>query len=408
MRRRFWEKVLRAVDAGGLAGQLRTQLKIVHEAVRSKAEAPLGTVIPGDYVYDQLAPDLLQTAVLLPELNANILKLRDGTPDGALKSRLCALIFLIGKLPREVGTDAGIRSTPDMLADLLVEDLKAGSNALRVQIPVLLLQLAAAGVVMQVDSEYRLQTRESSAWDLDYREKLARLLNDEARMASERNDILRKKCLEELKDNKIPHGQSKVSRKFEVHVTTDAPARTGQSIPVWVRDGWSEDFKAVLAEARAAGTDSPLIFAFLPKTAADEIKQAIASLRAAEETLQMRGTPGTPEGIEARSAIQTRATRAELILGNAVAAIFRGARVVQAGGTVVPGNTLLEMVRNAADTSLTRLFPQFGVGDDPRWERVVERVKKGDGNALEALDFKGESKDHPVCVAVLSYVGPGA
>ena len=34
--------------------------------------------------------------------------------------RLCALIFLIGKLPQEGPADLGIRATADMLADLLV------------------------------------------------------------------------------------------------------------------------------------------------------------------------------------------------------------------------------------------------------------------------------------------------
>ncbi|MEI6046386.1 MAG: BREX system P-loop protein BrxC, partial [Chloroflexota bacterium] len=33
-RRRFWERVLRAVDSAGSAGQLRTQLRIVHESVK--------------------------------------------------------------------------------------------------------------------------------------------------------------------------------------------------------------------------------------------------------------------------------------------------------------------------------------------------------------------------------------
>ena len=38
VRRRFWEHALRGVDVPGTASQLRTQLKIVHEAVRQTAE----------------------------------------------------------------------------------------------------------------------------------------------------------------------------------------------------------------------------------------------------------------------------------------------------------------------------------------------------------------------------------
>src|SRR5690606_37039079 len=44
VRRRFWEAALRAVDRAGTAGQLRTQLKVVHEAVRNVAQRPLGWV----------------------------------------------------------------------------------------------------------------------------------------------------------------------------------------------------------------------------------------------------------------------------------------------------------------------------------------------------------------------------
>ena len=63
VRRRFWEKVLRAVDKAGTAGQLRTQLKIVYEAVRDCADEPLGTVIPGDYIYDQVSHDMMRSGV---------------------------------------------------------------------------------------------------------------------------------------------------------------------------------------------------------------------------------------------------------------------------------------------------------------------------------------------------------
>jgi len=42
VRRRFWESVLRAVDPGGATAQLRTQLRIVYEAVRSSPRLPWG------------------------------------------------------------------------------------------------------------------------------------------------------------------------------------------------------------------------------------------------------------------------------------------------------------------------------------------------------------------------------
>ena len=47
VRRRFWERVLRAVDRAGSAAQLRTQLRVVHDAAAEVADAPLGTVLAG-------------------------------------------------------------------------------------------------------------------------------------------------------------------------------------------------------------------------------------------------------------------------------------------------------------------------------------------------------------------------
>jgi len=57
VRRRFWEVALRAVDVPGTTAQLRTQLKIVHEAVRETADEPLGTVVSADFIFGQVQAD---------------------------------------------------------------------------------------------------------------------------------------------------------------------------------------------------------------------------------------------------------------------------------------------------------------------------------------------------------------
>src|SRR4030095_7217298 len=110
-RRRFWEKVLRNTDHSGTKAQLRSQLQIVFEAARQTAAAPVGTVVPGDFIYDQISTDLINSGELDREYDEIIRKQRDGTKDGDLRSSLCALIFLIGKLPRTPGTDDGVRAT---------------------------------------------------------------------------------------------------------------------------------------------------------------------------------------------------------------------------------------------------------------------------------------------------------
>ena len=42
VRRRFWEHTLRTVDRQGTAGQLRTQLRIVYDAILHTADEPCG------------------------------------------------------------------------------------------------------------------------------------------------------------------------------------------------------------------------------------------------------------------------------------------------------------------------------------------------------------------------------
>jgi hypothetical protein len=407
VRNRFWERVLRAVDSAGTSGQLRNQLKIVHEAVRQSAPSPLGTVVAGDFIYNQISADLLQTGVLLNEINEFVQKQRNGTDDGELRARLCSLIFLIGKLPREAGSDIGLRATPDTLADLLVEDLKAGGSQLRMKIPELLKGLTDAGSLIQIDNEYRLQTRESIAWDADYRERFAKIANDDHRYASERADILRVECGEQIKTLKLLHGNSKVTRKLELSFSKDAPDTKNQAIPVWVRDGWTDDEKTVLADARRAGTESPLIFVFVPRRGNDELRKALAGLRAAEETLQVRGVPSNAAGMEARQAIKGREEDAKRTLGLVMDEIFRGARVFLGGGAEQTGMLLNAMVVDAAQHALVRLYPKFDVADDTRWDKVVQRARQGDGAALEALGYAGDPDGHPVCVAILRMLGAG-
>ena len=406
IRRRFWEKVLRAVDVAGTAAQLRNQLGIVYESVRTYADRSVETVVGGDSIYWVKATDLLQTGILQPKIDEMIRKLDDGSADGRLSARICALVFLINKLPREAGSDLGIRAMADVLADLLVEDLKAGSAELRKKVPELLQSLVQAGQLMVVDEEYRLQTPESASWDAEFKKNFNRIVNDDSRIASERADLLRAEC-GDLKNLKVIHGNSKVARKVELFTGSETPIPTGQGVPVWVRDGWTVDEKSIVTEAQKAGTDSPLVFVYIPRRSADDLKKTVASLKAAEETLNIKGTPTTPEGLEARAAIETRKSVAETKLKGIVTEIVNGTRVFMAGGNEVAGIFMQDRVEEAAKNALTRLYPQFDLADDPRWEKVVERAKKGDSNALESLGFKGDPDKHPVCAVILGFVNAG-
>jgi hypothetical protein len=407
VRRRFWEHALRAVDRAGTAGQLRTQLRIVYDAIRQTAEAPLGTVVAADFLFEEIAANLLQSGVLLREIHETILTQDNGAPAGRLKSRLCALVFLIRKLPREAGVDIGVRATAEALADLLVEDLTQDGPALRGQIPKLLEELVAAGTLMKLDDEYSLQTRESSEWEAEFRNRQTKLANDPTRMSSRRAQILGTALHNTVGSVKLVHGQCKEPRKLALHFGAEPPQGPGHEIPVWIRDGWGADEKSAVADARAVGPDSPVIHVFVPKTRAEALARVIAAQSAARDTLEYKGVPSTPEGIEARQGMETRLAEATNGLRTLMAEVIDGAKVFQGGGTERLEATLLERVRAAAEASLDRLFYEFKDADDHRWPRVIERARKGAEHPLEALGYSGKTEEHRVCSAVLSFVGAG-
>src|ERR1017187_2057181 len=190
-RRRFWEKVLRNTDHSGTKAQLRSQLQIVFEATRQTAAAAVGTVVPADFIYDQISTDLLNSGELEREYDEIIKKQRDGSKDGSLRSSLCALIFLIGKLPRTPGADDGVRANADTLIDLLVSDMKNDRPRLEQQVPTLLKQLVDTGQLMAVDTEFRLQTREGALWTHDFNHRRIAVLADEERINGKRVELLR-------------------------------------------------------------------------------------------------------------------------------------------------------------------------------------------------------------------------
>jgi hypothetical protein len=81
--------------------------------------------------------------------------------------------------------------------------------------------------------------------------------------------------------------------------------------------------------------------------------------------------------------------------------------VYLAGGDPVGGTLLIDKVQDAASACLDRLYPQFHLADSPDWHKVIERSRKGDGDALAAVGHQGNPEAHPVCAAVLNYVGSG-
>ena len=403
VRRRFWEHTFRVLDQTGTESQLRNQLSMIHRVIQTNLDAKIGSVIPADYLYFDSADKLLQSRVLPRKVHEKTMKWLKGTAEEQLTARACGIVFLITKLAGS-NNEVGIKATVDTIADLLVDDLSAGSSQLRTRLPAL---LDSCDLLMRVGDQYRIQTEESAAWNDDFLSQRNQLANESHRIDAERDDRVRRRFGEVVKRLSLVQGQSKVSRDIHPVFEASLPRDAAQCVTVWVRDGWSIDENSVRADARQAGNQSPIVYVFIPKRSADDLRHQLVDFKAALATLEKRGAPNTPEGSEARSAMETTRQTAEAKVRELIDDAFSGARVFQAGGTEITGNDLPGMIHEAAEKALQRLYPSFAIADHDGWGKAYAAAKKGAPDALKSVSFDGDPAQHPVCKLILAFIGPG-
>src|SRR5205814_6012135 len=87
--------------------------------------------------------------------------------------------------------------------------------------------------------------------------------------------------------------------------------------------------------------------------------------------------------------------------------ILNEMQVYLAGGDGIGGTLLNQKIQDAAMLCLDRRFPLFHQADSANWHKVIDRAKKGDGDALAAVGHKADPESHPVCKAILDFVGSG-
>ena len=403
VRRRFWENTLRVLDPTGTDSQLRNQLSMIHKAIQTNLDAALGNVIEGDYIYFDSADKLLQTRILPRKVHEKTMSWIKGSEDQQLTARACGLVFLINKLAGS-NDEIGIKATVDTVADLMVQDLPESSSTLRGKLPGL---MDKCKLLMRVGDEYRIQTEESAAWNDEFLSQRSQLANEAHRVEAERDERIRHKFGSMVKKLALVQGNSKVTRDFHPAFNSQLPSDADKKISVWVRDGWSIDENSVRADALQAGNQSPTVYAFIPKRSADDLRYYLIDYKAANATLDKRGVPNTPEGTEARAATETTKQTAEGKINELLDEAFSGARVFQGGGNEILGNDLQEMVLEAADNSLKRLYPQFLTADHIGWSKVYEKARKGAPDALKGVGDDGEPGKHPVCKAILGFIAGG-
>lgn len=403
VRRRFWENTLRVLDQTGTDSQLRNQLSMIHKVIKTNIEEDLGSVVPADYLYFDSADKLLSARILPRKVHEKTMHWIDGSEDESLMARASALVFLINKLAGS-NNEIGIKANVDTIADLMVTDLSKGSSSIRSKLPDL---MEKCELLIKVKDEYRIQTEESSAWNDEFLSQRNALNNEAHRIEAERDDRIRSRFSQLVKKMTLIQGNSKVHRSISPVFGSTLPSDADKKIYLWIRDGWNIDENSVRIDAQQASNYSPTLFFFIPKRSADDLRRNLIDIKAAVSTLDKKGFPNTPEGIEARAAMETTKNIAEDKIKNLLNDAFSGARVFQAGGNEIGGNNLQEMVLEAAENSLKRLYPNFSLADHSGWDKVYSRAKKGSPDTLKAVGSDGEPGKHPVCKAILGMIAAG-
>ncbi len=405
VRRRFWEECFRQIDAAGTSSQLRSQLRIIHDAVSKLSDRSVGAVVPADELFDALAPEMVNTGVLLREINERIIQV--GNTTGQLAQRICGLVFMIGKLTREVGADTGVRAAKDHIADLIINDLSADNGKLRNDVEMMLNKLADDAVLMRVGDEYRLQTRESSEWDREFRNRQTKLNNDDAAIQFKRDHFIYSEIEMIIRSLRVVQGAAKEPRQFLIHREATPVTVDGSGIPVWIRDGWSATEKEVTDAARSGGSDSPIIHVFIPRHSAEDLRHLIVVADAAQQTIDTKGNPTGAEGQEARQSMDSRRARAVGDRDRLIREVVCNAKVLQGGGNEVLLSTLEDRIKTSTDDALVRMFPRFKDADSVAWSAVIKRARDRADHPFQPTGHTDATEKHVVCQEVIATIGAG-
>ena len=411
-RRRFFEAVIREVDLAGTSGQLRSQLRILHDALTKVAGQPVGALIPGDELFEALTHDLVNRGVMLNEISTRIQRLDDGSPTGALRRRIAGLVFLISKLKQDTAMDLGVRATPAMVADLLVSDLNADSGTLRTEVGRQLEAMAREGLLLKVGEEYRHQTTEGTEWDRAFQESAHRIRQNELLVGERRGALLNSAVAAVVDGVRLTQGATNQKRTLRLHAApTEPPAPAGGSadaVYVWLRDQWSASEADVVEAAKRRGANDPTLFVFLERRRDEELKARIVELEAAQAVLNLKGAPANKEGQEARAGMESRRVEAERQLSELVRGVLQSAHVFQGGGNeVYEGADLASRLLSSGRESLVRLYPRFSEGDHPAFEVALRRAREGSDDPLQVVNWTRPAVEHPIAKEVLAAVGAG-
>ena len=414
-RQRLWERVLATTDATGTGVQLRSQLRLAFDAVRKAKDAPLGHIVGGDFIYDEIRMRLRQSSQISAE-TANAIDKLDGAKDerSRLKARSLKAVFLLTRITSNTAQDTGLHTDAQTIADVLVDDLTGHSSTLRGEVAAVLEELIKEGLLMKVSAggleEYRLQTKESADWFAYQRGEEDALRSDPSAYESKIREQLMQLAGEQIRKLAIPQGVSREIRRLKIHTDPITAPKAESDVPVWLRsDLDGTQVREVLADAARAQINSPIVFAHVALPKKDELVRAIISREAAERTLGHFGEPQTPEGQEARNALAKQRRDADDSVDTLIKQALEQAQIVQGGGQVVDdGSTLDDRLKKAGTDATARLFRKFSMVDSSGWDKAMEDAQRGLTNALEKVGHAGAPETHPAAQEILAFIGSSA
>lgn len=403
--RKLWKKILQVIDTAGTSGLLRSQLRIIDESVKHVANKTMGTIVPADFIFEQKQSQLIQNALLLNETNNLIQERKIKGGDSELEARILSVVFLIDLLPADL-SGGGLKSDENTISDLLLEDITVASDGFRNKVKAGIKRLVDTKVLMSIDDEYKLQTKVGQEWEQEFTGHAVKLNNSgDDQIVRFRKEKLISFFKEKTRSTNILHGVSKIRRDFEVYSGSERP-NTDTKLNVWIRDGWLENENFVLNEIRAEGLSSPLAYVYVKKSFDAELKSEIVKYIAADLTLQSKGIPSTPEGEQAKKSMETRKSATFTSVTELIEKICLEASVLLAGGNKVEKESIKESIEEALINIADRQFPEFrNKADYKDWDKAFTKAISGDPEALKKIGWGKETKDHPVAMEILRFIG---
>jgi hypothetical protein len=403
--RKIWKKILEAMDVAGTSGQLRNQLRIIDDSLKSVSDLELGSIVPADFIFNQNQTQLIQSGFLLNETSNLIQERKAKGGDASIEGRILSAVFLIDLLPADI---KGIRlkSIENNISDLLIDNLNVNSDAFRTKIKDLIKKLVDDKVLMPINDEYKLQTKVGSEWEQEFTKQYVKINNSgDDQIQSLRKEKIIAYFKDKTKAINVTQGISKQVREFELW-DKDTMPNTEHKLNVWIRDGWFENENLVLNEIRAAGNNSPLAYVFVKKFRDPELRIEVIKYLSAGLTINAMGLPSTPEGEQAKKSMVTRQAIAKAAIEELTDKICKDALVYLAGGNQVLVGTVKENIEDALSSIADRQFSDFkGKADFINWGQALTKALAGNPDALDTTGYTGDASAHPVAAEIFRFMG---